>query len=180
MPDINLFGQTFTNVEGFVLTDTNGDPCEFKIPETIARTFTENGTYNAISNGADGYHQVTINVPQTISPNAKNVQVQQGYDVIQGTTLEEAHSITVSKTGRYVISWTQWRSSTASGHLSRLYINDVQYGNNYTSYTSNVTYGGCVLVDSVSLNEGDVVSIKAKAATSTSYICVANLMIVEK
>lgn len=32
-------------------------------PSTAAKTITENGTYNAASDGADGYSAVTVNIP---------------------------------------------------------------------------------------------------------------------
>jgi len=37
----------------------------------ITKSITENGTYNASSDSADGYSSVTVNVPQTTSPFVK-------------------------------------------------------------------------------------------------------------
>lgn len=93
------------------------------------KTITENGTYSASDDSADGYSQVTVNVPSQAGA-AMNTQVAHGVDRVATTsyTAVNGQSITVEVTGTYDIYWTGFRSSTSGTNGSQLYIDNVAYG----------------------------------------------------
>ena len=101
----------------------------------ITKTITENGTYNASSDSADGYSSVTVNVP---SGSSKNVQTVQSTDRRNNTALGSVASLTCSTAGTYDVYWTCTRSSTSGTWGSQLYINGTAYGTENTTFSNNV------------------------------------------
>ena len=103
----------------------------------IAKTITENGTYNASSDSADGYSSVTVNVP-TPAAVAMNVQTQQSTSRRNNTALGSVTSLTCEAAGTYDVYWTCARSSTSGTWGSQLYINGTAYGSENTTFNNNV------------------------------------------
>ena len=103
----------------------------------ITKTITENGTYNASSDSADGYSSVTVNV-QTPAAVEKNVQTQQSTSRRNNTALGSVTSLTCEVAGTYDVDWTCTRSSTSGTWGSQLYINGTAYGTENTTFSNNV------------------------------------------
>lgn len=130
----------------------------------------ENGTYNVVEKA-----QVTVNVP---TGSTKNVQDYIGMDYTTSTSYTATDvTLTVAKTGTYKVSWMGFRNTTSSSG-SQLYINGTAYGSAYTSFTRS--YGQEVTINNVSLSEGDVLVVRAKARSSSYYMYVGNLIIEEQ
>ena len=103
----------------------------------ITKTITENGTYNASSDSADGYSSVTVNVP-TPAAVTMNVQTAQSTDRRNNTALGSVTSLTCQTAGTYDVYWTCTRSSTSGTWGSQLYINGTAYGTENATFTNNV------------------------------------------
>lgn len=143
----------------------------------VTKTITANGTYSASSDGADGYSQVTVNVP-TSAGAAMNTQVAQGVDRVATTsyTAVSGQSITVETTGTYDVYWTGFRSSTGGTNGSQLYIDNVVYGSAQTTFTN---HGQSIKLTGVQLTAGQVVTVRARARGTNYYMYVGNLTIVQ-
>lgn len=101
------------------------------------KNITENGTYNASDDSADGYSSVTVNVP-TPTAVEKNVQTQQSTSRRNNTALGSVTSLTCEVTGTYDVDWTCTRSNTSGTWGSQLYINGTAYGTENTTFSNNV------------------------------------------
>ena len=77
------------------------------VPTLISKTITENGTYSAEDDGADGYSTVIVNVPSqevNVTPLSSN-RVYLYPDDISGTNVERtAQTLTATGTGKYVFA----------------------------------------------------------------------------
>lgn len=108
----------------------------------------------------------------------KNVQyVMDSKSVRTNGYTDTGISLTVAKTGTYKVSWVGWRSSSQGTMGSRLRINDSDQ-TAQTTFTN--TYGQHVVMNNVSLRQGDVLHLYATAGSTTRYMWVANLIIEEQ
>lgn len=131
---------------------------------------TENGTYNVVEKA-----QVTVNVP---TGSTKNVQDYMGMDYTTATSYTATDvTLTCSKTGTYNVSWMGFRNTTSGTSGSQLYVNGTARGSAYTTFTRS--YGQEVTINNVSLSEGDVLVVRARARSSSYYMYVGNLIIEE-
>ena len=140
----------------------------------ITKTITENGTYNASSDSADGYSSVTVNVP-TPAAAAMNVQTVQSTDRRNNTALGSVTSLTCSTAGTYDVYWTCTRSSTSGTWGSQLYINGTAYGTENTTWSNNVQNNH---LTGVVLSANDTVAVYGRSR-SGYYIYVPQLTIVQ-
>lgn len=110
---------------------------------------------------------------------SKNVQVAAGVNRVATTTYTavSGQSLTVSKTGSYDVYWTGFRSSTGGTNGSQLYIGSTAYGTVQTTFSN---HGQAVHLTSVSLTQGETVSVRARARGTSYYMYVANLTIIEQ
>lgn len=145
-------------------------PSEYVVPNGT-KTITENGTGIDVSQ----YESVDVDVP---TGPAKNVQAYRGYGTVNSTSYTATDvTITVAKTGTYNVSWMGWRNRNSGTHGSQLYKNGTAVGNANTTFQN--TYGQYVSLTNLSLQQGDVLVIRARAS-STSYVTgVGNLIIEE-
>lgn len=143
----------------------------------INKIVTENGTYLATDDSADGYSSVTVNVP-TPAGASMNTQVAQGVDRVATTsyTAVNGQSITVAVTGTYNVYWTGFRSSTGGTNGSQLYVGSTAYGSAQTTFTN---HGQSIKLTGVQLTAGQVVSVRARARGTNYYMYVGNLTIVQ-
>ena len=155
----------------------DGEPVSGSATKVLTtKTVTANGTYNASSDNADGYSSVTVNVSGGTS---KNVQVAAGVDRVATTsyTAVSGQSITVAAAGTYDIYWTGYRSSTSGTSGSCLYVNgNAHSSGNQTTFTNN---GQSVHLTGVSLSKNDVLTLRARARNTSSYMYAGNLTIVQ-
>lgn len=103
----------------------------------ISKIISANGTYNASSDGAEGYSQVTVNVP-TGGGSSMNTQTAQSTTRRNNTTLGSVTSLTCEVAGTYDVYWSCARSSTSGTWGSRLYINGTAYGTENTTWSNHV------------------------------------------
>lgn len=84
-------------------------------------------------------------------------------------------SLTVAKSGTYKVSWMGARNTTSGTSGSQLYINSSAYGSAQTTFTNS--YAQSVVLNNVSLTQGQVVSVRARARSTSYYMMVGNLVI---
>ena len=127
--------------------------------------------------GYDGLSSVSITVDAAPST-SKNVQIASGVNRVATTSYTEVSGqvLTVAKSGTYDVYWTGYRSSTSGTNGSQLYINDSAYGSAQTTFSSN---GQSVHLSNVSLTAGAEVAVRARARSTSYYMYVGNLTIVE-
>ena len=111
--------------------------------------------------------QVAIAAAGISSPNATQ---------LTGVTL------TVQKTGLYTCAWFAVRSTKNSGtQATQLYINGKAYGTESTDYDNPLySVGHLVVLNSVQLNEGDVIRVYGRSSNSSYGALAGNLTIVEE
>lgn len=109
----------------------------------------------------------------------KNVQGYMGQDYSRQTSLTATDvSLEVAKTGTYKVSWSGFRNTTSGTNQSQLYINGSAYGSAQSTFTSS--YGQNVVLNNVSLNAGDTITVYARARSTSYYMYVSNLIIEEQ
>lgn len=109
----------------------------------------------------------------------KNVQVYSGYAETNATEYTATSvSITVAKAGTYKCSWSGLRNTTGGTSGSRLYKNGTAVGSAHTS--SWIRSFGQYATETLTLAKDDVLTIYARARSSTYWMVVFNLMIEEQ
>lgn len=135
-----------------------------------------NGTYTAPEGTA--YSPVSVNVPVPVT---KNVQAYHGMGRSNSTSLASVDvRLTVAKTGTYKVSWMGVRSSTSGTSSSQLYIGGTAYGTASTTFDTTNGYSQSVVLDNVSLTEGQMVEVRARARSTSYFMSVGNLVIEEQ
>ena len=143
----------------------------------IEKSITANGTYNAEDDDADGYSQVVVNVS---SGGGKNVQAAHGTKRIASSAYTDVgYEITVAKTGTYNVYWAGWRSSTSGTNGAQLYVNGNESGNAVTTFDATWTNVQNGSRTSVSLTQGDKVTLRARSRGTSYYMYIFFLTIEE-
>lgn len=141
----------------------------------ITKTITENGTYNASSDGADGYSSVMVNVPT--SGSSMNVQVAQNDMRTTSTSYMEVINLTCDTAGTYDVYWTTFRSSSQGTWGSQLYLGNTAYGTadtgNWSNHVQNVHLTG------VNISANQKVSVYVRSRGSGYFCYVGTLIIVQ-
>lgn len=188
--------------DGYLVLDEEGGAA----PVLVQKSITANGTYDPEDDDADGYSEVTVNVPVppgyiipsgnkeitangtnidvasyatvsvSVAGQAKNTQTAQSTTRRNNTALGSIISLTCSKTGTYDVYWTCSRTNTSQTWGSQLYINGVAYGTENTSWSNNVQNNQ--LTD-VALSKDDTVAVYGRSR-SGYYIYATQLTIVEE
>ena len=97
-----------------------------------------------------------------VNESSKNLQVYSGYDEVNTTSYTATDvSLTVAKTGTYKVSWMAWRSNGSGSWGTQLYIGSTAYGSAVTTFTRS--YGQHVVLNNVSLTEGQTITVRAKS-----------------
>ena len=170
-PNISLLGATYSGVKGVTLPKSGGGTATFPWVEG-SETKTANGTYD-VTNLAE----LVVNVSGGSSKNAQ---------VVQGTTRTNSSSLTaigaeltVSKTGKYDIYWSAFRSNTSSSYTygTQLYIDGSAHGTQNTTWSNHVQNNH---LTSVSLTVNQKLRVYGRESRgSTYYIYAPTLVIVE-
>lgn len=146
--------------------------------DVVPLSVTENGTYTAPSGQA--YSPVNVNIP---IPSGKKIQYSPVVGRIANTTsyTTTGSSITIEESGNYKCSWIHYAyASSSSYYLSRLYKGNTAIGSTHQCPAYNGTSGWVAEESSLQLNAGDVISVRARARSGTSYWTVAGMLVVEK
>ena len=164
-----------TNTEGYIAGGTKtGTGVTVTAAELVSgsETKTQNGTYDVTN-----LEEIVVNVSGG-GGDSKNVQVASGVNRVNTTSYTEVsgQSLTVAKTGKYHVYWTGYRSSTSGTNGSQLYIGSTAYGSAQTTFSNNAQ---AVHLSNVSLTQGQTIAVRARARTTSYYMYVGNLTIVE-
>ena len=153
--------------DGLSSVTVDAIPSGYIIPSG-SQSITENGTYDVTSKAS-----VVVDVP---SSSGMNVQAYTGMDYAAAASYTATDvTLTVAKTGTYNVSWMGFRNTTSGTSGSQLYINGSAYGSVYTTFTSS--YGQSVELTGISLTEGDVLVVRARARSTSYRMYVGNLII---
>lgn len=173
-PDISLLGATYSGVAGVTLPKSGGGTATFPWVEG-SETKTENGTYD-VTNLAE----LVVNVSGG-GGTTKNAQVVQGTTRTASATLTAIGAeMTVSKTGKYDIYWSAFRTSTSSSYTygTQLFIDGTAHGTENTGSWSNNVQNNHLTAVSLTANQKIRVRGKCSRGTST-YVYAPMLAIVE-
>lgn len=111
--------------------------------------------------------------------NSINIQIVAGGNRVSTTSYSavSGQTLTVQKTGTYDVYWSGFRSSTSGTNGSQLYIDGTAYGSANTTFTNHGQY---IHLTNVSLTKDSVIAVRARARTTSYYMYVSNLTIVEQ
>lgn len=162
-----------TNAAGYISGGTKtGTGVSVSASELVSgsETKTANGTYD-VTNLA----QLIVNVS---GGGGKNTQAYSGmaYSHV-GSYIATGVKLTVAKAGTYKVSWMGFRNTNSGTNGSQVYVNGTAKGSAHTSFTS--TYGQ-YCEESLTLAANDVVEVWARARSTTYYMYVGNLVIIEQ
>ena len=148
-------------------------PSEYLIPSGTLQI-----TANTTSQDVTNYKYVDVSVSG--GGGGKNVQVQHGTKRVAATAYTDVgYEITVAKAGTYNIYWAGWRSSTSGTNGAQVYVNGVASGSAVTTFDgtwTNVQNGSRT---SVSLSQGDKVTLRARSRGTSYYMYIFFLSIEE-
>jgi len=160
-----------TNSAGYISGGTHsGTAVTVSASELVSgsETKTANGTYD-VTNLAS----VVVNV----SGSSKNIQYYLGRaETNQTAYTETTVSVKVSKAGTYKCAWSMDRNTTSGTNGSRLYVNGSAVGTAHTSWTHN----GAECEETLSLALNDIVTVYARARSTSYYVGVSNLILIEQ
>lgn len=139
------------------------------------KTITKNGTYNASSDGADGYSSVTVNVSGG-GGSSKNVQVAQSTNRATSSTYTSVCSLTCSTAGTYDVYWNCFRSTTGGTSGSQLHIGGSTYGSANTTFSNHAQTNH---LTGVQISANQEVSVYARSRGSNYYAYCGQLTIVQ-
>lgn len=167
------FHPDLSNLDGYDYVAVNPIPSQYIVP-TGSMNITANGTYDVAY-----LAEVVVNVP---AQTGKNVQAYRGYDTVSTTSYTATDvTITVAKTGTYNVSWMGFRSYNSGTFGSQLYRTrggtTSGVGSASTSFIN--TYGHSVSLTNQSFQQGDILTVRARAGTTSRYMGVGNLIIEE-
>lgn len=107
-------------------------------PSTTTKTIAENGTYNASTDGVEGYSSVIVNTPE---PN--NIDVMTSDNMIFSKELRSDGSLANSASSTYVTDYLPVSGFTKVHIIRPMYASLCFYDSNkdFVSYTSSVVSG---------------------------------------
>ena len=168
-PNISLLGATYSGVKGVMLPKQGGGTATFPWVEG-SETKTQNGTYD-VTNLAE----LVVNVSGGGS--SKNIQYVMGrYETNQTAYTATDLSIKVSKAGTYKCYWSMDRNTTSGTNGSRLYKGDTALGTAHTTWTHNGNY----CEETLTFSANDQITVRARARSTSYYVGVSNLIIIEQ
>lgn len=170
-PNISLLGATYNAVSGVQLPTSGGGTATFPYVEG-SQTITTNNTYD-VTNLA----QVVVNVSG--GGGGMNIQACIGMDTLAVNAYTATDlTLKVAKTGTYTVSWDGCRSSTSGTNGSRLYINSTAQ-TAYTTFDATNTRLQHIEMTNVSLSANDTITVYCRARSTSYYMSVCNLVIVQ-
>lgn len=108
----------------------------------------------------------------------KNVQAYHGMATVNATSYTATTvTLTCAVAGTYKVSWTGCRSGTSGTYGSRLYVNGSAKTSAVTTFDSTNTRWQCVNQTGVTLAANDVLVIRCRSNSTTTYMSVGNLII---
>ena len=165
-----------TNTTGYITGSTKTGTAV-----TVTASELASGNKEITANGTNidvvGYSTVSVAVQTS---GGKNVQVAHGTKrVASQTYIDVGYEITVAKTGTYNVYWVGWRSSTSGTNGAQLYVNGTESGSAVTSFDATWTNVQNGSRTSVSLTQGDKVTLRARSRNTSYYMYIFYLAIEE-
>lgn len=175
--NITLMGASYSAVPAVTLPKTGGGTATFTdVTDTTA-------TAADVSNTAYFYTAAGVRTQGTNSGGggtSKNTQVVQGTTRTTSSTLTAIGAeLTVSKTGKYDIYWSAFRSNTSSTYTygTQLFIDNVAHGSENTTWSNHVQNNH---LQNVSLTVNQKLRVRGRNSRGSSYYIYApTLVIVE-
>lgn len=164
--NIELLGAVYPDVPGVELPKSGGGLALFTDVTPTTATQSDVLSGKAFFNSS-GNEQIGSYVP-------KNFQISRNTNRVNGTTLKTAASLTCAQSGTYNVYWDCYRTSTSGTSGTQAFVDDTNINNLVTTFVNNVQ---TVRLQNVSINEDQVVSIKARANNSSNYAYVPMLII---
>ncbi len=173
--NITWMGASYSNVPAVTLPKTGGGTARFDDASVTTATASDvasgkvflasDGTITTGTNSGGG------------GGSTKNIQAYHGMDYARATSYTATDvTLTVEKSGTYKVSWMGFRNTTSGTSGSRLYKNGSAVGSEHTTFTSSY---GQYCEETLNLNAGDVLVVRARARSSSYYMYVGNLIIEE-
>jgi hypothetical protein len=173
--NITLWGATYSNVPACLLPKSGGGTARFTdvTPTTATDSDVASGKIYFKSDGTQSTGT------SSGGGSSKNVQVAAGVDRVATTsyTAVNGQTLTVAKTGTYNVYWTGYRSSTSGTSGSQLYIGNTAYGSAHTTFSNHAQ---AVHLTNVSLTQNQTITVRARARSTSYFMYVGNLTIVEQ
>lgn len=167
---------TVTNSAGYIQGGTKtGTGVNVSASELVSGTLSI--TANTSSADVTNYKYVDVSVS---GGGGKNVQIATGTKRIASTAYTDVgYEITVAKTGTYTVHWAGWRSSTSGTNGAQLYVNGTASGSAVTTFDGTWTNVQNGARTSVSLTQGDKVTLRARSRGTSYYMYIFFLSIEE-
>lgn len=121
-------------------------------------------------------------VTGSLEGSSKNAQIASGVGRVNTTTYTavSGQSLTVAKTGTYDVYWTGYRSSTSGTNGSQLYVGGSAHSSGaQTAFNDTYTNVQNVHLTNVSLTKDQTVQVYARARSTSYYMYIMDLTIIE-
>lgn len=173
--NITLMGASYSAVPAVTLPKTGGGTATFTdVTDTTA-------TAADVSNTAYFYTAAGVRTQGTNSGGggtSKNTQVVQGTTRTTSSTLTAIGAeLTVSKTGKYDIYWSAFRSNTSSTYTygTQLFIDNVAHGSENTTWSNHVQNNH---LQNVSLTVNQKLRVRGRNSRGSSYYIYAPTLVI--
>lgn len=173
MPDVDLWGVTYTGVPAVEHPKDGGGWAQFwDVTGTTA--VEEDVATGKVFRKADG---TLATGTSSGGGGGKNIQYCMGrYEVAQTAYTATDLSLKVTKAGTYKVYWSMDRNTTSGTNGSRLYKGDTALGTAHTSWTHN----GYSCEETLTFSVNDVITVRARSRSTSYYVGVSNLVIIEQ
>lgn len=173
--NITLLGASYPGVPAVLLPKTGGGTARFADPSETTAVEADVASGKRFL-GADGEYRTGT----ASGGGGMNVQAYYGSDYVTATSYTDTDvSLTVAKAGTYRVSWVGWRNTNSGTSGSQLYRTrngtTSAIGTAQTTFTG--TYGQVVTLTNQQFQAGDVLTVRARARSTSYQMHVANLII---
>lgn len=171
--NISLLGAVYSAVPSVLLPKQGGGTAQFDDTtdaDATAADIAQNKT--AYVNGVK-----LVGTASGGGGSDKNIQYAMGrYEVAATSYTATDLSIKVSKAGTYKCYWSMDRNTTSGTNGSRLYKGSTALGTAHTTWTHN----GASCEETLTFAVNDTITVRARSRSTSYYVGVCNLVIVEQ